>query len=172
MNAITIISIILAPIFVVCCENNNSNKNEESKTVEIGSFNYALGVFKVKFKKHDYLMLINENDYYYLLENLGKVRGKIDYFNNRKKIIGESVELDSALFSNLKNDIIFVDSCDKKIINQWVEKIKNNPQSINKILKKDSSLNVNDLNNIYYGLVKDSFKIYKDDVTGGYILEK
>lgn len=165
------ILIILTMILVSCVQETNTDK-EEYKSIEVGSFNYSLSAYEVQFKTYNCFLLINENDLYYLLEYMGTVKNKLDYFNRRKIIIAKPIIIDSALFSNWRRDIVFVDSCNNSLVSQWIQKIKNNPTSLNKPINIDPTVKANDVNNIYYGLIKDSFEIYKEDITGKYILSK
>lgn len=160
-----LINLAIVIAIVSCGEKNEANIKSET-------FDLCTHYYQINYEKKSYPILLDEYDFYLMLENHNLVKNKKEYFVNRSKLLATTTELDFTSFKNYIGCIVFLDSCNKLLVNKQVQDIENNPELINKQIILDSTINLLNSNCIYYTLISDSFQLCKDDVSGYFILSK
>lgn len=159
----------LLMLIILSCNEVETTKSYTSKEEVL---DLKIHRYKINFQNKDYPILLNEYDFYLMLEKLKLVRNQQEYFSNKVSLLDSAIKFDSSNFLNYSSVIVRNDSCNKVLVNKWVDDIKLNPFFFNKKLNEDTTLNRIDLNCIYYQLLCDSFKIHQDDISGYYVLRK
>lgn len=155
-------------IMFSCNQTENTKRND----VPDNTFDLSIKAYKASYAGKDCATLTDEQSYYYMLETTGALKNKQDYFLDRNKYKENVIKLDSATYFNNIYRIVFPDSCNTSVVEDWIKKFKEDDKTASASLRNDKTLKETDQNCLFYKLINDGYKIYQDDISGYYNIKK
>lgn len=163
-----LLSLVVASALYAC----NQTENKEHNNVPDNTFDLSIKAYQLSYTGKECVALTNEQDYYFILEQVGALKNEQDYFLDRNKYKESVIRLDSVAYLKNIHQIIFPDSCNTNVIEDWLKRFKEDDKTTSASLRNDTTLKEADQNCLFYKLLGDGFKIYQEDVSGYYNIKK
>ena len=165
------VKLLYLSIFLFGCgidRHDSSDCAQKGSALSVG----RLHCYPIKIEGRASFIIIDEENYYYLLSNLGVVSSKSEFFLKRNKLIAQSIELDSATYRAHISEIVLPDSSDKRFITASINTLKEMQSKSGMVKLKLDSGTIYDRTNILFYLLTDSFKITRQDNSGDLIMTR